>query len=181
MKYINGLVIGRFQVLHNGHKKIIDTALELCDKVVVIIGSSQESRTYKNPLNYEERYDMLSSIYKTEIESGRVMLLPLEDNGSGNTKEWGDYVIENIPAEFCPNLFVSGKENRRYNWFENHEIDELFISKVDNICATDVRQAMIENNLPEWQRRVPKELYNKYEYMRKIVMNSMENKYTESV
>ena len=50
-KYKTGLVLGRFQTFHKGHEYIINKALEICDKVLVFIGSSDKSGTIENPFS----------------------------------------------------------------------------------------------------------------------------------
>lgn len=55
-KKIDTLVyIGRFQPLHNAHLKTIREAANIADKVIVIVGSSNQPRTFKNPFTFEER------------------------------------------------------------------------------------------------------------------------------
>ena len=51
--------IGRFQILHNAHVKIIEQASAMADQVVVIIGSANQPRTLKNPFTENERKDVL--------------------------------------------------------------------------------------------------------------------------
>lgn len=63
-----GLVLGRFQAFHKGHEFIIDKAVEFCDNVCVLVGSSQESGTLKNPFSYETRERLLKKIYGDKIK-----------------------------------------------------------------------------------------------------------------
>lgn len=56
-----GLVIGRFQPFHKGHAALLDVALA-AGPVVVGVGSSQESRTSRNPFTYGERKEMIQSV-----------------------------------------------------------------------------------------------------------------------
>ena len=65
--YKLGITIGRFQTFHKGHQVMIDKAIELCEKVGVFIGSSQESGTNKNPFSYEMRESILKKIYGDRI------------------------------------------------------------------------------------------------------------------
>lgn len=51
--------IGRFQPFHNGHAAVLEQAMKLAKKVLVIIGSANEPRTYKNPFTVNERIDMV--------------------------------------------------------------------------------------------------------------------------
>ena len=73
-------VIGRFQPFHKGHKQLIDTALSLnkTGLVIVFVGSSSESNTYKNPFNFLQRVEIISSCY-TKEELKRLVFVPLLD------------------------------------------------------------------------------------------------------
>ena len=60
MKKYNTLVlIGRFQPFHNAHLEIVKRATALCDKLVIVVGSARQPRTYKNPFTFEERAQMI--------------------------------------------------------------------------------------------------------------------------
>lgn len=58
--------IGRFQPFHNAHEKIVEQALKQSDKLIIIIGSANEPRTFKNPFTAEERKLIIESseVYK---------------------------------------------------------------------------------------------------------------------
>jgi len=53
------VLIGRFQPLHNAHLEIIKRCTALTDQLVVIVGSANQPRTYKNPFTFEERRRMI--------------------------------------------------------------------------------------------------------------------------
>jgi bifunctional NMN adenylyltransferase/nudix hydrolase len=55
--------IGRFQPFHNEHKRIIDTAVEKADKVLILVGSSGKARTIRNPFTFAERRRMIQKNY----------------------------------------------------------------------------------------------------------------------
>lgn len=40
-----GIIVGRFQHIHKGHEKLINIGLELSDKLLIFIGSANESNT----------------------------------------------------------------------------------------------------------------------------------------
>lgn len=50
-QFKKGLILGRFQTLHKGHEYIIDKALDLCEEVLILIGSSDKSGTIENPFD----------------------------------------------------------------------------------------------------------------------------------
>lgn len=56
--------IGRFQPLHNAHVEIIRKAAELADKVIVVVGSANQPRTFKNPFSYAEREYLIQDTYQ---------------------------------------------------------------------------------------------------------------------
>ncbi len=53
------MLIGRFQPLHNAHLEIIKRCTALTDQLVIIAGSANQPRTYKNPFTFEERKRMI--------------------------------------------------------------------------------------------------------------------------
>ncbi len=58
-KYDTLVLIGRFQPLHSAHLEIIKRATALTDQLVIIVGSANQPRTYKNPFTFEERRAMI--------------------------------------------------------------------------------------------------------------------------
>lgn len=60
-KYDTLVLIGRFQPFHNAHLEIVKRATALTNQIVVIVGSSKQPRTYKNPFTFEERRAMIKS------------------------------------------------------------------------------------------------------------------------
>jgi bifunctional NMN adenylyltransferase/nudix hydrolase len=62
-KYDYLVFIGRFQPLHNGHVRVIERALELAQKVIILVGSSYGPRTLRNPWTFEERRDVITRTF----------------------------------------------------------------------------------------------------------------------
>ena len=176
MKLYNiGMIIGRFQVLHRGHESMIKHALELCDKVVVYIGSSQEQRTNTNPFSFEERENMLKCVFETEHACKRLIIRPLPDIGVGNNDFWGSYVMSTFKKEFhrLPDLYVTGCEKERVSWFTNKlapTTDELRLTRKNiNVSGTWCRQTLLANDYEQWCKLVPYELYDKFEEYKNIL------------
>lgn len=166
--YKLGMVLGRFQVLHNGHVNMVKRALDLCDIVVVYIGSSQASRTQTNPFSYEERRDMFAEVFTLEMTCGRLIIRPLPDIGVGNNEGWGAYVLNTFENEFhtLPDLYVSGCEKERSSWFTNEmapNTDELRMTRHNiEVSGTLCRTTLLENNYDKWCDLVPWALFNKF-------------------
>lgn len=176
-----GLIVGRFQAFHKGHEYIMDKALELCDTVGIFVGSSQESGTLKNPFSYETRERILKTVY-----GDRVTVYPLPDIGVGNNSAWGEYVLQNTRERFgrAPDLLISGKEERRLDWFDGIEgvfASELYVPKVLDISATQMRDFFISGNALEWRKYTNKKLWGEYEPLRAEVIASKDNLETDSM
>lgn len=54
-----GYMVGRFNPLQNGHLTLLQHVHDNNDRLVVLVGSSTEGRTRKNPLTFEERKALL--------------------------------------------------------------------------------------------------------------------------
>jgi len=80
-KYRVALFIGRFQPFHNGHLYSYNKCLEIAERVIVGVGSSNESSTESNPWSYEERVAMIRSVVGEVVE-----IVPIPDNPSDS--EW---------------------------------------------------------------------------------------------
>ena len=61
-QYDTLVLIGRFQPFHSAHLEIVKRATALADQIVIIVGSSFQPRTYKNPFTFEERRAMIKSV-----------------------------------------------------------------------------------------------------------------------
>ena len=66
MEYQNDYLvfIGRFEPFHNGHLAVARKALELGQKLIIIIGSANAPRTIKNPWTVSERATMIRMALK---------------------------------------------------------------------------------------------------------------------
>lgn len=72
--------IGRFQPLHLGHQHVIDEALKVAERVIVLIGSADNARTPdRNPFTFEERWRMFGQVYAKQMKAGTVILRPISD------------------------------------------------------------------------------------------------------
>lgn len=70
--------IGRFQPFHFGHKRVVELGLKQANQVLILVGSSFQPRTIKNPFTYDERRIMIEqNMEPTEI--GRITIRPLRD------------------------------------------------------------------------------------------------------
>lgn len=173
--YDVGLVCGRFQTLHKGHEKLIDTGLLLCDRLLILVGSSQLSGTERNPLNVETRIRMLREVYG---DSSNIMIYGLADlSHEGDiSPEWGKYLLENAKRYIHknPDIMIYGNDESRSQWFQKEDLKntaELIINRAQlPISVTMVRKFMAEDKREEWMECVNPRLHKLYDVIRAELM-----------
>jgi bifunctional NMN adenylyltransferase/nudix hydrolase len=146
--------IGRFQPFHNSHLKTIQHAYTLSNRVYIIVGSSGQARTYKNPFTEKERSTI---ILKSLYDCGYI-IFPYENavisgNDFYNDEIWAMEVKKNVMK------VLSLHENRFYTTVKpkiglighikdgsSYYLNELFpewelinMPMMDNLNSTDIR------------------------------------------
>ena len=80
--------IGRFQPFHYGHAQVIEHALTLAEKVIVLIGSANAARSFYNPFTWQERAEVIRAWMPEEVsqlDAKRLVLAPLNDHTYSDT------------------------------------------------------------------------------------------------
>jgi len=145
-----GLYLGRFQPLHIMHEYVISELIKDFgyDNSCIIIGSASSSND-KNIFSYDERKKMIQNIYP-EMKN----IFPLNDYMDDNV--WLRKFYEIILNNFN---FIKGPEDvviycgcfEDVIFFKNSGFKiktfERKISSSDNISATKIREAIINNNV----------------------------------
>lgn len=109
------IFIGRFQPFHFGHKRVVELALEQADKVLILVGSSFQPRTIKNPFTFDERQTMIeSSLDPTEV--GRVSISPLRDY-LYNDQKWLAQVQQIVNARNVKSVGIIGYDKDDSSWY----------------------------------------------------------------
>jgi len=143
-KFKLGFIVGRFQMLHKGHEQLIDMGLSMCERFIILLGSSNEYRTEKNPFTFEERKEMIKTIYGDKAEA-----YPIINIGIGYVPEWGQYLINTIKFYTGkePDFAIIGSEIGRENWLPQYHGMSIFTVSRDIIktYATDVRESILKN------------------------------------
>lgn len=174
--YDVGVICGRFQTFHIGHESLVNTALKLCDRVLILVGSSQECGTERNPLNIDTRIRMLRTIYG---DDSSIIIKGLADltNENDIRPEWGKYLLDNIDRYIykTPELMIYGNDESRSRWFDPDDIKdvtEIIVSRGKiPISATQVRALMVVDNRREWQKWVNPKLHKMYDEIRRELMS----------
>ena len=176
MVYDSGLIVGRFQTFHKGHQSLVETALKLCDRVVILVGSAQESGTERNPFNVATRINVIKECYPDE---NRVKIYALPDltHEDDITTDWGKFVLENVDRYIykAPEIMVYGNDEARSKWFDLNDIKDTaeFIIPRSRlpISATMLRNMMVKNERKEWMKWVDPKLHKLYDVLRAELMS----------
>jgi bifunctional NMN adenylyltransferase/nudix hydrolase len=83
------VIIGRWQILQNGHLALLRTALATAPRVIVVIGSAWRARDAHNPFIWQERQQQFETVL-TQEERARVQFLPVRDYF--DNERWNDAV-----------------------------------------------------------------------------------------
>lgn len=60
-----GFYVGRFQPFHNGHQAVLKELAQMCDEIIIGVGSAQLSHTTENPFTAGERVMMITRALTT--------------------------------------------------------------------------------------------------------------------
>lgn len=157
--YDTGLVVGRFQPLHSGHRELIRQAAKRCNRLVIFIGSANLARSIKNPFTYLERKTEISRFLGHEgLEN--VIVLPLNDYKYSDSQWRSDIrlAMSGFPGmSTC--LFGFMKDGNDYlNWFPEYDFENIDTGIPLN--ATAVREHMYITH----DTRIPQTVHDDYAY-----------------
>jgi bifunctional NMN adenylyltransferase/nudix hydrolase len=141
--------IGRMQPPTVAHINIIKTALEMATNVTIILGSSFQARTIKNPWNSTERASMILNCIDI-IDHPRLTIRSVGDYF--NDQHWANAVQKLVPKNFKNTKLIGHKKDSSSfyldmfpQWGPMVEIDNI-----RDINASDVRNEYFEGTLLNW-------------------------------
>ena len=157
--YKVGLVIGRFQPFHNGHKYLIEKSLKLCDQIIIGIGSSNK-KDRDNPWNARRRKKFLEEFFKKSGYENRVLkIVKVPDHPDD------DIWLEKLFKKTGTFDVTIGNNEWNNGIIERHGIPAVKIGfeNRDKWEGTKIRN-LIENQM-KWDDRVP-------DYLVKLIRTS---------
>lgn len=151
-KYKVGVIVGRFQPFHLGHKYLIEKALEKVDGLYIILAATN-LKDDDNPYDAKKRLVFLKKFIKEEGLGKKITkVIPLKNHPDDNV--W----LANLLKKTGKVDIVIGNNDWVNGIFENANISSLRIKhyKRNILEGTKIRKLMKENK--KWQSRVPKYL-----------------------
>ncbi len=172
-----GVILARFQPIHNGHLQLIHKAVEENDQVLVIIGSIDKLNA-RNPIPWTIRKEMVeeaiadSFLVQGHKEKIKVVELPDLSDESDNSHDWGFYLYSFIVSQTKePNFTIYYSDGFEIitSWFPGFLLrNNVSLSLLarhaceDGISATEVREMILNGRLPE-EGVVPECVYKRRE------------------
>jgi bifunctional NMN adenylyltransferase/nudix hydrolase len=152
-KYDFLVFIGRFQPFHHGHKRVIDQALALSRRVILLVGSARQARSMRNPFSFAERARMISESYPPDVRD-RLLITPLLDLPYSD-QSWIGRVQMSVQGIVCqyhvtgmPRIGLIGhqKDHSSYylKMFPQWQHEDVQQQEILN--ATDVRDALFASH-----------------------------------
>jgi bifunctional NMN adenylyltransferase/nudix hydrolase len=136
-----------------GHLKALRFAKTLADRVIVLIGSSNSSRSSRNPFTYEERASMINqSLHQYVLDLNWLTLCPINDH-LYNDDEWVAKIQAKVAEMVTPGEKVGiighDKDSTSYylKLFPGYERVTIDVSG-GVISSTDIRDAYFQK-LPQ--------------------------------
>jgi len=164
--------VGRFQPFHIGHQEVINKALQMAEKVIVLVGSSNQPRTIKNPFTFEERRKMILNTYgftnvsRANIDFKKISIAALHDQ-KYNDQAWAASVQAIVQEEVTKSFGWSDKplkggiighskdESSYYlQLFPQWEIVDHALNEI--VHATDIRTLYFEQKFRFLEGVVPR-------------------------
>jgi bifunctional NMN adenylyltransferase/nudix hydrolase len=142
--------IGRFQIFHNAHLEVIKQALELSEKVIVVIGSAYKPRTPKDPFTVGERREMiLLALQENDLDINRVFFTWARDY-LYNDQQWVREVQRNVNAcihEYNPKIGIIGLKKDESSYYLDlfPQWEFIGVRKFWVIGATEIRDRYFDS------------------------------------
>lgn len=180
--------IGRFQPFHRGHQAVVEKALSSSRQVIILVGSSNVTRTLRNPFTFEERRDMILGDFSWA--ENRLIIKPIDDH-TYQDEAWLEQiysVIEScVPAHNAYakiGLIGHKKDNTSFYLNMFPKLDSVEVDNPSGLSATELREdlfsgsdslklkqdlsATVYYKVIEWVHTKPDliALHNEYEFVK---------------
>lgn len=154
---MKGLFVGRFQPFHLGHLKAIKWILERCEKVIIVIGSSQYSFTERNPFTFEERKEMVKrSLEEEGVKEEKYEIIGIPD--VFNCERWVKSILNEVKFDVVYTRSLWVKE-----CFDLFEIPVKEQPMFRRYSGRKIRRMMREDK--DWESLVPNGICKTIKYI----------------
>lgn len=155
---------------------IINTALNVCEKVILLVGSAQESGTLRNPWVASKRIELIETIYGYNPNLIVDAICDMT-NENDHSYDWGRFLLARV-AEVAhkkgihinPDVMIYGNDEERQGWFHPNDVENIssLVMTRGNITisATKIREYLVEDNFWKWRQFANPKIHDKYSFLR---------------
>ena len=162
------ILCARTQIVHFGHMQVISNALNETDKLIIILGSSKEKPTKRNPFSFHERKKCIERyMQELELDSNRVFFEAMCDY-TYNDLKW-ETEVRKVVSKYTKNndcVYLTGykKDGSSYYLSMFPEWRELPFTKfVRNLSSTGIRNDIAAGKLQNHKDNISTFMYNEFE------------------
>ena len=186
-----GVFLARFQPLHKAHLYVIEKALKECDKVVVVLGSSNKKDMIRNPFDFELRKQMLAASLENIEDMNRIEIFELPDWSQETIFEddivWGHYLYYNVVSRIKQKQFTiyySDEPEIMKAWFDDEVgkyISFCFLNRssvFEGLSSTKIRNALLKFSNEDkvyLKKFLPEPVFSQIDKLRDIWLKVYEN------
>ena len=148
-EYDLAVVIGRFQPFHNGHLSVLRHANRLANTTLVLVGSSNQARSIKNPFSFTERKTMIEYVAKSNSFKN-VEVAPLEDL-LYNDQQWIAMVQEAVIAHagHRAKVVLVGHHSDESSWYLDMfpTYEQFEVPQTETMHSTIIREIYFDKQM----------------------------------
>lgn len=186
-----GVFLARFQPVHKAHIYVIETALKECDKVIILMGSSNKESMLRNPFSFKIRYELLRDSLSNREDMERIEIYELPDWSQEDKEEdnqiWGSYLYYNIVSRIKQKKFsfyYSDKPDIVADWFApeiRQYITHRFLDRnsiFSGLSSTKIRTAILnfaDEDQDYLEQFLPEAVYRRINELRGIWLDVFNN------
>ena len=162
-KYDYAIVIGRFQPFHLAHRDLIQHALSLSEKVIIILGSARSAPDVKNPFTPAVREEIIRACFP-QVENRLIFRAvrdyPYNDHvWTAEVQNIVNQIVEDDEKEHEKIAivgFFKDKSSYYLNLFPQWDFEEFYCSdkKLLSLNATQIREKYFADD-EDWCELVP--------------------------
>ncbi len=144
---MRAVFIGRFQVFHRGHHRVIEEYRDRFDEFLLGMGSPTKSRTSDNPLTAGEREDIIHACFPG------IDVLQIEDEGP--TEEDNQRWAEKLGPTTGADVVISQNDlvKRLIREYTDLDLIEQDLYDPDRFSGTEIRRRIRDDEA--WEELVP--------------------------
>jgi nicotinamide-nucleotide adenylyltransferase len=145
------LFIGRFQPFHIGHLMVVQGMTKVCGRIVIGIGSANQSKTPENPFSATDRKEMIQRALQAENIIPMFDVEFVEFPDQTQDEAWTQMVLEKVGR--VDKVWTGSEQTKKC--FEG-KVEIQWIKEVPGFHATEIRELIKKGGY--WEEKVPDEV-----------------------